>query len=128
MNQHELKKAFFLLYIQVSGVLESPFYIHIIRLYEQLNRFVNHSFKQFFIRDVEDSYGGGHQTKDSFHILSLMIISMQYKGNQLVDKKMKASLAFLVCPQNKKEVVLDCPTQGWTVDEACLLGNVIYIL
>ena len=59
MNQHELKKAFFLLYIQVSGVLESPFYIHIIRLYEQLNRFVNHSFKQFFIRDVEDSYGGG---------------------------------------------------------------------
>ena len=128
MNQCELRKAFFLLYIQVSGVLELPFYIHIIRLYEQLIRFVNHCFKQFFIRDVEDSCGGGRQFKGSSHILSLMIISMLYKGNQLVDKKMKAPSALSVCSQIKKEVVHDRPTQGWTVDEACLLCKVIYLL
>ena len=82
MNQCELKKAFFLLYIQVSGVLESPFYIHIIRLYEQLNRFVNHSFKHFLIHGVEDFCDGSNQFKDdspSEHRLEHLRSGMQLK-------------------------------------------------
>ena len=44
-----------------------------------------------------------------------------YKGSQLANKEMKASLALPVCLQTRKGVVRDRPTQGWTVEEASLL-------
>lgn len=44
-------------------------------------RFVNRSFKHFFIHDVEDSCDGSYQFKDGPHILSLMDILRLYKEN-----------------------------------------------
>ena len=44
-------------------------------------RFVNRSFKHFFIHDVEDSCDGSFQFKDGPHILSLMEILRLYKEN-----------------------------------------------
>lgn len=44
-------------------------------------RFVNHSFKHFFIHDAEDSCDGSYQFKDGTHILSVMVISRLYKEN-----------------------------------------------
>ena len=44
-----------------------------------------------------------------------------YKGSQLANKEMKASLALPVCLQTRTGVVRDRPTQGWTVEEASLL-------
>lgn len=44
-------------------------------------RFVNRSFKHFFIYDVEDSCDGSYQFKDGPHILSVMVISRLYKEN-----------------------------------------------
>lgn len=44
-------------------------------------RFVNRSFKHFFIHDVEDSCDGSYQFKDGPHILSLMEILRLYKEN-----------------------------------------------
>ena len=44
-------------------------------------RFVNRSFKHFFIHDVEDSCDGSYQFKDGSHILSVMVISRLYKEN-----------------------------------------------
>ena len=52
-------------------------------------RFVNRSFKHFFIRDAEGSCDGNNQSRDgSHHILSLMVISRLYKGSRLVNKEM----------------------------------------
>ena len=89
-----------------------------------LIRFANHSFKHFFIRDIEGHRDGSYL----FHISSLMVIPRLYKGSRLVNREMKASSALPACLHIRKEVVLDRPTLGWTVDEACLLGKVIYIL
>ena len=50
------------------------------------------------------------------------------QGNQLASMEMKAPSALPVRLQVWIEVVRDRPTQGWTVDEACLLCKVIYIL
>lgn len=44
-------------------------------------RFVNRSFKHFFIHDAEDSCDGSYQFKDGSHILSVMVISRLYKEN-----------------------------------------------
>ena len=42
-------------------------------------RFVNRSFKNFFIHDAEDSCDGSYQFKDGSHILSVMVNSRLYK-------------------------------------------------
>ena len=39
-----------------------------------------------------------------------------YKGSQLANKEMKASLALPVCLQTRTGVVRDRPALGWTVD------------
>ena len=44
-------------------------------------RFVNRSFKHFFIHDAEDSCDESFQFKDGPHILSLMVILRLYKEN-----------------------------------------------
>ena len=44
-----------------------------------------------------------------------------YKGSQLANKEMEAPLALPVCLQSREGVVLNRPTQGWTVEEAGLL-------
>ena len=41
-----------------------------------------------------------------------------YKGSRLVNKEMEAPLALPVCLQSREGVVLNRPTQGWTVEEA----------
>ena len=45
-----------------------------------------------------------------------------------MSKEMLAPSALPACIQIWKEFVRHRPTQGWTVDEACLLCKVIYIL
>ena len=88
----------------------------------QFIRFISHSIEHIFIRDAEDSCDGSNQSRDgSHHILLLMAISRLYKGSRLANKEMKASSALPVGLQTRREVILHRPTQGWTVEEACLL-------
>ena len=79
-------------------------------------RFVKHSFWLFFIHDVEDSWDGCNQLKDDYPYSFANEYFEADKGSLLVNKEPKALSAIPVCLQIRKEVIHDCPTQGWTVN------------
>ncbi len=82
----------------------------------QLVRLVNHSFIHFFIHDIEDSWDSSNQFKDDYPYSFADDYFEADKGSLLVNKEPKALSAIPVCLQIRKEVIHDCPTQGWTVN------------
>lgn len=82
----------------------------------QLVRLINHSFKHFFIHDVEDSWDGSNQLKDDYPYSFANEYFEADKGSPLVNKETKTLSESPVCIQIRKEVIHDCPTQGWTVN------------
>lgn len=82
----------------------------------QLVRLVNHNFIHFFIHDIEDSWDSSNQFKDDYPYSFADDYFETDKGSLLVNKEPKALSAIPVCIQIRKEVIHDCPTQGWTVN------------
>ena len=95
----------------------------------KLIRFINHSWKHFFIRDAEGSCDGSNLFQDDSSCPFAEGYFLAVQGKLLMNKEMWTTSALPVCLQIRKEVIFYRPTLGWTVGEASLLCKVsIYSL
>lgn len=78
-------------------------------------RFVNRSFKHFFIHDAEDSCDGSYQFKDDSPYPFGDGNFKAVQGKQLMNMEMQALSTLPVYLQIRKKVVHNRPTLGWTV-------------